>query len=231
AAAIIIASSSGNGLSSLVSGQLSQLPATGDKDKPQRPPELSGETFTYNDETLYAAAGVRKNEYSDAGFKYDDKGRLTYSADGKTAKLGVDVSSHQENIDWAAVKSSGVDFAMIRVGYRGNTEGKLNLDNTYHQNMRDAANAGLDVGVYFYAQAINANEAREEAEWVIDLLEGYEISYPVVYDWEYVFGDTRSANVGGETVTRCCEMFCSAIEEKGYTPMLYFYRDLAYRTL
>ncbi|MDO4565808.1 MAG: glycoside hydrolase family 25 protein [Oscillospiraceae bacterium] len=193
----------------------------------------SDETFTYADEVFTAYEGVRRNEYDPEGF-YFSGGRMGYTdpETGEEALLGIDVSSHQEEIDWYAVKADGIEFAMIRVGYRGNTEGKLNLDNRFQNNMLGAAEAGVPVGIYFYAQAIDVYEAREEAAWVLEQIEPYEIAYPVVYDWEYV-GDptTRTANTDGLTIDRCAEEFCDIIAAAGYTPMVYFNRELAYRSI
>ena len=190
------------------------------------------ETFVYNDEIFTAHSGVRRNEYAAEGFAELD-GRLYYTdpATDKSAKTGVDVSSHQESIDWHRAMADGVEFAMIRVGYRGNTEGKLNLDNRFAENMSAAAAAGLPVGVYFYSQAVNEDEALGEIEWVLQQLEGYELQYPLVFDWEYAGSDTRTESVSGEVIDRCAEVFCSAAEEAGYTPMIYFNREMAYRIM
>ena len=190
------------------------------------------ETFIYNDEVFTACQGVRRNEYTQEAFTEQD-GRLYYTdlLTGEGAKTGVDVSSHQESIDWQRAKADGVEFAMIRVGYRGNTEGKLNLDNRFAENMSGAKAAGLPVGVYFYSQALNETEAQEEIEWVLQQLEGYELQYPLVFDWEYAGAGTRTESVVGETIDRCAEVFCSAASKAGYTPMIYFNREMAYRTM
>ena len=91
---------------------------------------------------------------------------------------------HQGDIDWQAVRGAGVEFAILRVGYRGMTEGGLNVDATFQQNYQGAVDAGLQVGVYFFSQAVSQEEAREEADFVLQTLNGRELAYPVVFDWE-----------------------------------------------
>lgn len=139
-----------------------------------------------------------------------------------TSLLGVDVSVHQNEIDWAKVKESGIDFAMVRLGYRGYGTGEPGLDENYVQNITGAREAGLDAGVYFFSQAITAEEAVEEANLVIESLEGLDVNYPVVFDWEIISGDTaRTDNVSVDILTDCCVAFCETIKSAGYTPMIY----------
>ena len=136
--------------------------------------------------------------------------------------LGVDVSVHQENIDWQKVKESGIDFAMIRLGYRGYGSGEAGLDENYAENIQGAREAGIDAGVYFFSQAITVEEAVEEANLVIESLKGLDINYPVVYDWEIIYDDTaRTDNVSVDVLTDCCVAFCETIRNAGYTPMIY----------
>lgn len=150
-------------------------------------------------------------------------GRKFYVEDSKiTSLLGVDVSVHQDNIDWAKVKESGIDFAMIRLGYRGYGTGEAQLDENYAENIQGARDAGLDAGVYFFSQAITAEEAVEEANLVIESLDGLDVNYPVVYDWEIIYDDTaRTDNISVDVLTDCCVAFCETIKNAGYTPMIY----------
>lgn len=137
-----------------------------------------------------------------------------YYLDGSdiTSLLGVDVSVHQENIDWQKVKESGIDFAMIRLGYRGYGSGEAGLDENYAENIQGAREAGIDAGVYFFSQAITVEEAVEEANLVIESLKGLDINYPVVYDWEIIYDDTaRTDNVSVDVLTDCCVAFCETI--------------------
>ncbi len=150
-------------------------------------------------------------------------GRKYYVDNSKiTSILGVDVSVHQGDIDWEMVKESGIDFAMVRLGYRGYGSGKAELDENYKDNIIGARDAGLDVGAYFFSQAVTAEEAVEEAELVIDCLEGLDVNYPVVFDWEIIYGDdARTDNVSVDVLTDCCVAFCETIKNAGYTPMIY----------
>lgn len=165
---------------------------------------------------------IAENVYTDSGFsRQGDK--LIYSDDTYTSRLGVDVSYYQGEIDWDKVKADGYEFAFIRLGYRGyGEEGTLNLDERFHENIQNARKAGLDVGVYFFAQAVNEEEAVEEAEFVLDALEGYELQMPVVYDPESITDDeARTNDVTGEQFTRNADAFCRTVEEAGYEPMIY----------
>lgn len=143
-------------------------------------------------------------------------------------RTGVDVSAHQQDIDWAKVKASGVEFAMVRLGYRGYGSGKLVLDEYADANIRGAAQAGLDVGVYFFSQAITVEEAREEAAFVLEALEEYELTMPVVYDWETVDNENaRTKDMNADMLTACSLAFLEEIEKAGYETMLYFNRHQA----
>lgn len=148
----------------------------------------------------------------------------------KDIKSGIDVSLYQGKIDWQKVKSSGIDFAFIRVGYRGygvssdGTDGKLIKDSRYVENVQGALNAGIDVGVYFVTQAINEQEAIQEANFVLNLVKGYNITYPIVVDTEtssHPTGNGRADNLSVEQRTQNIKTFCETIERAGYTPMIY----------
>lgn len=117
--------------------------------------------------------------------------------------MGVDVSAHQGKINWAKVKESGVDFAMIRVGYRGYETGKIMEDAYFKQNASGAAANGIKVGIYFYSAAINETEALEEAAWVVSKIAPYKITYPVVFDFEE-FQRNRCINVDGKVRNSKC---------------------------
>lgn len=146
-----------------------------------------------------------------------------YVEDGKiVSTLGIDVSAHQGEIDWKTVKAAGVDFVIIRCGFRGYGSGQLAVDEYFDRNMQGALDAGIEVGVYFYSQAVNAEEAIEEAEMTLSLIGDSPITYPIVYDWEIIPEDT--ARTDGMTVDALCECskaFCDTIKAAGFTPMLY----------
>lgn len=137
--------------------------------------------------------------------------------------LGVDVSSFQKDVDWQQVREAGFEFAMLRVGFRGYGQtGNLNPDKYARINYENATAAGLKVGVYFFSQAITTQEALEEAEYVLQLIEGWDLQMPVVYDWECLADDYRTVVVDSRTLTDCVKTFCDRIGQAGYTPMVYF---------
>lgn len=133
--------------------------------------------------------------------------------------LGIDVSKWNGNIDWNAVKNSGVSYAIIRCGYRGSTTGALIEDPKFRANIQGAQNAGIKVGVYFFTQAVNEVEAVEEASMVLSLIRGYNISYPVFLDVEASNG--RADAISVDTRTAVCKAFCQTIQNSGYKAGIY----------
>lgn len=160
-----------------------------------------------------------KNPYGPEDFRYEGD---YLSCVAGTGIRGIDVSHHQSEIQWTEVAASGVEFAMIRVGYRGIETAQLYMDDRAIENLQGALAAGLKVGVYFFSQAITPEEAVEEAEYVLNLIKDYHITMPVVFDWEWVREDVRTADVGQELLTRITDAFCARIARAGYTPMFYF---------
>ena len=150
-------------------------------------------------------------------------GYAYYSENGEViSTTGIDVSEYQGEIDWEQVKQAGIDFAFIRVGYRTYGDGIITYDSAFQRNIEGAQEAGIKVGAYFYSQATNADEAVEEADAVIDALAEYDITYPVVYDWELVYHDNaRTDDVSVEALADCCVSFCERVKDSGYTPMIY----------
>ncbi len=171
-----------------------------------------------------------RNEYNTACLGRDGE-YITYESGEHTALRGIDVSFYQGGIDWQAVAGDGVEFAVIRAGYRGSTEGKLNTDERFEENLTGAMSAGLRVGVYFFSQAITEEEAREEARYVLELLDGRTLDLPVFFDWEHVTSDegARTDTLSGAALTDCCLAFCEEIMGAGYEAGVYYYRNLAYR--
>ncbi len=159
-----------------------------------------------------------------------DGSRMYYNDPAYTTAIGIDVSSHQKEIDWQKVADSGVEFAMIRLGYRGyGSEGTLNMDPYFQQNLIGATAAGLKIGVYFYSQAITAAEAAEEARFVLDALGGFPLTYPVVYDWETVSADgARTKGLDNTILTDCAITFCESVALAGYEPMIYYNLPVGY---
>ena len=139
--------------------------------------------------------------------------------------LGIDVSVWQENIDWQQVKAAGVEFAMIRVGWRGSEKGVLAEDEYAQVNFTGAAAAGIKVGAYFFSQAISVEEAVEEANYLLDLIKDWNVEMPVVYDWEFISEDSRTGKVDARTLTDCTKAFCDTVAAADYQPMVYFNVD------
>ncbi|MBQ6432233.1 MAG: glycoside hydrolase family 25 protein [Oscillospiraceae bacterium] len=166
------------------------------------------------------------NERDPEDFRFED-GFLRYPG----AETGIDVSTHQGLIDWEQVRDAGITFAIIRAGYRGSTEGRLYEDELFWDNLNGAKAAGLKVGVYFFSQAISVEEAAEEAEYVLNLLNGEPLELPVYYDWEQIAGTSRINYPGTLPLTECSVAFCEAVREQGYTPGVYFNREYGYAYL
>lgn len=135
---------------------------------------------------------------------------------------GIDVAKWQGVIDWAEVKDAGVDFAMIRVGYRTQVNGEINEDVYAKYNLQQAQKHGIKIGAYFFSTAINEKEAKEEAKWVVDFIAPYKITYPVAYNCEG-FSDPKNRQYGmsKEERSKLAEVFLDFIKENGYTPMFY----------
>ena len=163
-------------------------------------------------------------------FKTDVNGRVYYDSPNVKTFTGIDVSVFQGEIDWTAVKNDGVDFVILRVGYRGyGSEGKLGVDDKFVENYEGATSAGLDVGVYFFSQAVTPEEAREEARFTLEQIRGKNVCYPVAYDWEHIDYDTaRTDDLSNETISACAAAFCDEIAAAGYQPLIYFNRELGY---
>lgn len=161
-----------------------------------------------------------KNPYGKLDFQFDGRYLSCLKAD---TVPGIDVSYYQGKIDWNRVKEAGIHFAIVRLGYRGyGQEGKMVEDKNAVKNIEGALKAGLDVGVYFFSQAISVEEALEEADFVLERIKKYDLTMPVVYDWEYISQEARTAKMDRRTLTDCYKAFCGRIAEAGYTPMPYF---------
>lgn len=151
--------------------------------------------------------------------------RLAYAVDGQVlSRMGVDVSSNQGAVDWNAVANDGIEFAYIRLGYRGTATGTMMIDEDFEANLQGAQAAGLDCGVYYFSQAISVDEAREEAQAVVDQLKGRSLQLPVVFDSETNAagtGTSRTADLDNEQMSDIALAFCESIEAAGYKPMVY----------
>lgn len=174
---------------------------------------LNGKTYFF-DENGKKVTG----EQVISGVKYNFASDGSLSMNGGV--LGIDVSKWQGNIDWTAVKNSGISFVIIRCGYRGSSTGVLVQDPKFETYISGATKAGLKVGLYFFSQAINEKEAVEEASMAIALAQKYTISYPIFIDTEWTSGG-RANNISKETRTAVCKAFCETIKGAGYTPGVY----------
>ena len=167
-------------------------------------------------------SSVAPNLYDNQGFLHNGN-RMSYGGEDYSYRLGIDVSHYQGEIDWQKVKAVGIEFVFVRLGYRGyGQEGVLKLDTNFEKNMKGARAAGLDVGVYFFAQAVNETEAIEEAEFVLEHLMEYDLQMPIVYDPESILHEeARTDNVTEEQFTKNTKAFCETIEKSGYDAMIY----------
>ena len=173
---------------------------------------------------------IAKSVLSPEFFVRDGNGRMTYSDSSVKTYTGIDVSVFQGDIDWDAVKNDGIDFVMLRVGYRGyGQKGIMGKDDKFDSNYEGAKKAGLKVGAYFFSQATNESEAREEAAFVLDAVRDCPLDYPIAYDWEFVDNDeARTNGMTSEDITVCAKAFCEAIKSAGKVPVIYFNCETGY---
>lgn len=148
-----------------------------------------------------------------------------------TIQMGVDVSKWNGDIDWDVVKAEGIEFAIIRCGYRGSSTGALVQDPYFVQNLQNAKRAGLKVGLYFFTQAVNDVEAVEEASMAVSLLQGVPLEYPIFIDTEGAGGNGRADGLSVEERTNVCNAFCQTVENAGYTAGIYASRNWYYNAL
>lgn len=150
-------------------------------------------------------------------------GRFSYSENGTgKSQTGIDVSEMQGVIDWKQVANDGIQFAFVRVGYRGTTEGGLFADARLDENLNGATSAGLQVGVYFYSQATSVEEAQEEADFVLSQLDCRKLDLPITFDHEKdTTVNARGNDVDRNTLTAAALAFCQRVEQAGYRSMVY----------
>lgn len=177
--------------------------------------------LSYEDESL----DVMKFQNQDGYMVYDDP--------DYDSIIGIDVSSHQGDIDWALVaQNNRIEFAMIRCGYRGGIEGLRHDDEYFDYNMTQAANNGIKTGVYYYSSANTMEELEEDARFVLEKIQNYTFDYPVVFDMEiYDEINGRINSLSVEEKTRFALRFCEIMEENGYQPMIYGNLDWLYNHL
>ena len=166
---------------------------------------------------------LKMNTFSNGTFAKDSNNQITYSENGKVVSHKViDVSKYQTSIDFAKVKNAGVEYAMVRCGYRSYGSGILTEDTSFNNYAAEALKNNIKIGAYFFSQAINVEEAKEEAEYVLNMIKPYQISGPVAIDVEEIFDDTyRQMHLSASQLTDVIITFCDRIKEAGYTPMIY----------
>lgn len=167
---------------------------------------------------------LKKHPYTYENFVKKNEKEIVYVDDTNAEKSikGIDVSSHQGKIDWEKVKKDRVDYAFIRAGYRGYSNGRLVEDENFKDNIEGALENHIEVGAYLWTQAVTEEEAVEEAEFLLELLKGYEVNFPVVLDLEDSGNDSaRTKDMTQEEYTRIAIAFCDTIRDAGYKPMIY----------
>ncbi len=165
---------------------------------------------------------LTKNTYDFSGLVYQYPIMKYYEDSERVSRVGISVSADDGDINFGKLKKAGVEFVMIRMGSRGYGSGNLMADDMFYENMNKAEEAGLDIGVTFYSQAITEEEALEEAYRVIEGLQGFSIVYPVAFHMEYVKNDTaRVQGLSKDTKTEIARTFLDAVEQAGYKVMLY----------
>ena len=161
-----------------------------------------------------------ENVFTPPDFEYDGDYLTCITA---PSVLGIDVSRYQGDVDWLKVKEARVEFTMIRAGFRGyGQSGILKADTNAQQNYERATEAGLKVGVYFFSQATTVEEAVEEAEFLLTIIDGWQLQMPVAYDWECLADDYRTVGMSKRQITDCVKAFCDRMEAAGYDTMVYF---------
>ena len=181
--------------------------------------DAGGKYFAHDNGYLYT------NQFITFGptvqYYCDNEGRATlYEFNGM--RKGIDVSAHQQVINWDLVKTSGIEFAMIRVGYRGWGSGTIIEDKYFERNIREAKRVGIKVGVYFYSGAINTSEAIEEAQFVINKVRNYSLDYPIAFDFEdFENTESRYYKLDKNQRTDISIAFLEMVKRHGYTPMMY----------
>jgi len=193
----------------------------------------------YTDDLVIAADGryhfipiredLKHNDYTMENLRVLETGEFQYVEEGQvTSYKGIDVSRFQGKIDWNAVAADGVSFAFIRVGNRGYGSGAIVDDSNFERNIKGANAAGIKVGVYFFSQAVNEAEALEEANYVLEKIAPYQVACPIVFDMEMIAGDEgRADSLTPEERTHLMKVFCDAIANAGYKPMIYMNLELA----
>lgn len=165
---------------------------------------------------------VPKNNYDFDNNLIDKDGVLSYKKDAISGILGIDLSKFNGEIDWKSVKECGVSFAMLRLGSRSYGTGEIVLDEKFVDYAQNAELNSIPIGAYFYSQAINENEAIEEANYIVGAVAGFNVKYPIALDIEKVTNDAaRTDSLTAKERTTFAKLFCDTVKNYGYTPIIY----------
>lgn len=194
-------------------------------------PLFPDELVVYSDDQYRFAPinrELRMNDWKQENLSVLETGEYQYLQDGGNviSHKGIDVSQYQESIDWKKVAEDGVEFAFIRLAYRGYGTGRLVEDSRFEANIKGATSNGVKVGVYVFSQAVSEEEAIEEANFILERIAPYKVECPVVFDVETTRADGRMNRISVEDRTRCALAFCRTIENAGYRPMLYYNAEM-----
>ena len=164
---------------------------------------------------------IKKNTLLNDNFRMNGIFKEYTVNEKKTSYTGIDVSKYQGDIDWEKVAESGIDFAMVRMGARGYTSGKIIIDDHFEKNMAGCSENGIKTGIYFFSQAVTPEEAIEEANYCVAAIQNYNIEYPIVFDSEEVENDSyRTEKLSPQQLTAAAQAFCNTVSMYGYTPMI-----------
>ena len=182
-------------------------------------------TNVYVPERKITEGQVSLNSYNTENFRIDNGFMAYFDENGeKISHLGCDLSYHNQHVNFDELAAAGCEFVMLRCGYRGYSAGGLVKDEKFDLYASEANRVGIKLGVYFFTQALTPEEAEEEAEYTLDLIEKYDISYPVAFDTEYIDDEnarTNTTEISDELRSEICVAFCEKIKEAGYYPMVY----------
>lgn len=180
------------------------------------------ETFPEPEETVEVTIPPEANPYTKWDFQYNHRNYILCTR--QDSYPGIDVSFYQHDIDWPKVKAAGIQFAMIRLGIRGwGSAGKLVEDEYAQKNLKEAKEAGLAIGAYFFSQATNIDEVDDEISFLLSILGNTRLDLPLVLDWERITEEgSRSKDVDRRTLTDMLLHYCQEVEKLGYQPMIYF---------
>jgi len=167
-------------------------------------------------------AYIPKHNYDFVGLVYQEPAMRYYDNGTSISHLGIHVNKSSGAVNFAKLKSAGVEYVIIRMGMRGYQNGQLSVDDYFETYLEEAERAGLDIGLSFYSQAVTQEEAFEEAEFLLTTIGEHKITYPIVFDMELVSNDvSRVEKLNKITLTSIADTFCSAIKGAGFTPMIY----------